>query len=429
VNPQPARTRSGESSRVPPPSTELRERQSLYARVAGWLIVPLYIAGICTSYVLQRRAGLPDDTSVEDAALLVGFGAFAVVGTLLVAKRPTNAIGWIMAAVAMVSIFLAGDSYAAYVMITRGHPDTLAVVGAWTGSWYWLLLLALVLIYLPLLFPDGRLPSRRWLPVAVLAGIGTLGVVILGALADTLPLNEAPGYEIDNPIGIEGLGHVEDLPVFGVLTGLLFVGIVGAGASVVMRFRRSRGVERQQMKWFVYAVAPMLMIPTEGYLPGIISSVALGVVVIGLPTAIGIAVLRYRLYDIDVLINRTLVYGSLTALLVTTYVGSIVILQAAFRSLTGQDSQLTVVASTLAIAALFNPLHRRIQAFVDRRFYRRKYDAAKTLEAFSARLRDETDLAELNEELLAVVRETMQPVHVSLWLRPDTASKKDKAPG
>jgi hypothetical protein len=130
-------------------------------------------------------------------------------------------------------------------------------------------------------------------------------------------------------------------------------------------------------------------------------------------------------YDIDVLINGTLVYGSLTALLVTVYVGSIVVLQAVFRSLTGQDSQLTIVASTLAIAALFNPLHRRIQAFVDRRFYRRKYDAAKTVAAFSARLRDETDLAELNEELLAVVRETMQPAHVSLWLRPDTASKED----
>jgi hypothetical protein len=213
--------------------------------------------------------------------------------------------------------------------------------------------------------------------------------------------------------------------VFGVLGVILGVVVIGAVASVVVRFRRSRGIERQQMKWFVYAVAPVLVMPIEDYLPGIISSVALGAVLIGLPAAIGVAVLRYRLYDIDVLINRTLVYGSLTALLVTVYVGSIVVLQAVFRSLTGQDSQLTIVASTLAIAALFNPLHRRIQAFVDRRFYRRKYDAAKTVAAFSARLRDETDLAELNEELLAVVRETMQPAHVSLWLRPDTASKED----
>jgi hypothetical protein len=310
-------------------------------------------------------------------------------------------------------------------MVTRGQPDALAVVGAWTGSWYWYSLLALALVYLPLLFPDGRLPSHRWLPVAVLAGVGTLGVVVLAALADTLPVNEAPGYEIDNPVGIEGLGYVEDLPVFGVLGVILGVVVIGAVASVVVRFRRSRGIERQQMKWFVYAVAPVLVMPIEDYLPGIISSVALGAVLIGLPAAIGVAVLRYRLYDIDVLINRTLVYGSLTALLVTVYVGSIVVLQAVFRSLTGQDSQLTIVASTLAIAALFNPLHRRIQAFVDRRFYRRKYDAAKTVAAFSARLRDETDLAELNEELLAVVRETMQPAHVSLWLRPDTASKED----
>jgi hypothetical protein len=181
VNPQPARTRSSESSHVSPPSTDLRERGSLLARVAGWLIVPLYVAGICTSYVLQRRTGLLDDNSVENAVLLVGFSAFAVVGALLVAKRPTNAIGWIMAAVAlMVSIFLAGDSYAAYVMVTRGHPDALAVVGAWTGSWYWYPLLVLVLVYLPLLFPDGRLLSRRWLPVAVLVAIGTLGVAALG---------------------------------------------------------------------------------------------------------------------------------------------------------------------------------------------------------------------------------------------------------
>jgi hypothetical protein len=397
--------------------------------VAGWLIVSVYVAGVCISYVLQRRAGLLDDNSVENAVLLLGFSAFAVVGALLVTKRPTNAIGWIMATVAlMLSTFLASDSYTAYVMVTRGRPDALAVVGAWTGSWYWYALLALVLVYLPLLFPDGRLPSRRWLPVAVLAGLGALSVVVLAALADTLPVNEAPGFEIDNPIGIEGLGYVEDLPVFGALGVILGVVVIGAVASVVVRFRRSRGVERQQMKWFVYAVAPVLVMPIEDYLPGIISSVALAAVLIGLPAAIGIAVLRYRLYDIDLLINRTLVYGTLTALLVAAYVGGIVVLQAAFRSLTGQDTQLTIVASTLAIAALFSPLRSRIQAFVDRRFYRRKYDAAKTLEAFSSRLRDETDLAELNEELLAVVRETMQPAHVSLWLRPDTAAKREDAP-
>jgi hypothetical protein len=258
-------------------------------------------------------------------------------------------------------------------------------------------------------------------------GIGTLGVVVLGALADTLSVNEAPGYKIDNPIGIEGLAYVEDLPVFGVLGGLLFVGVIGAVASVVERFRRSRGAEREQMKWFVCAVAPMLVIPVGDYLPGIIGSVAFAGVLIALPTAIGIAVLKYRLYDIDLIINRTLVYGSLTATLVVLYVMGIVVLQRLFVFVTGEKSTLAVVASTLLIAALFTPLRRRIQSFIDRRFYRKKYDARKTLEAFSAKLRDVTDLQALNSELVGVVRETMQPAHVSVWLRPEKAPKGEQA--
>jgi len=211
--------------------------------------------------------------------------------------------------------------------------------------------------------------------------------------------------------------------VFGVLSGLLFVSIIGAVASVVVRFRRSRGVERQQMKWFVYAAAILLLFPVEDLLPEIVGSVVLGAVLTALPTAIGIAVLRYRLYEIDLLINRTLVYGSLTATLVAFYLVGIVVLQRIFVLLTGQESTLAVVASTLAIAALFNPLRRGLQRFVDRRFYRRKYDARRTLEAFSGKLREETDLEALNSELVGVVSETMQPEHVSLWLRPDTVPK------
>jgi hypothetical protein len=259
--------------------------------------------------------------------------------------------------------------------------------------------------------------------VAVLPGIGALSVVVLGALADTLFVNEAPGHEIDNPIGIEGLAPVEDLPVFGVLTGLLFVGIIGAVASVVVRFRRSQGVERQQMKWFLYAAALLLLFPVAEPLSEIAAGAVLAVVLLALPTAIGIGVLRYRLYEIDLVINRTLVYGPLTAMLVLFYLGGVVSLQYAFRAVTGQESQIAVVASTLAIAALFNPLRRRVQAFVDRRFYRRKYDAARTLSIFSAKLRDETDLDALNDELVSVVRETIQPTRASLWLRPDHTSK------
>src|SRR5215204_1163332 len=213
----------------------MSRRTLLFAlgRVAGWLIVPLYVAGNCAFYLLRRGARLGNGTNllddVEGTVLNVGFGAFAVVGALLVVKRSTNLIGWIMATIAlMVSIFNAGGAYATYVMLTRGQPDALAVVGAWTANWYWFLMLALALIYLPMLFPDGRLPSRRWLPVAVLAGITTAGFVLPRAFMNTLPLNEVPGYGIDNPIGIEAFGPVENLPLFGVfLNGLLVIAFVG----------------------------------------------------------------------------------------------------------------------------------------------------------------------------------------------------------
>jgi hypothetical protein len=386
-------------------------------RVVAWLVVLIYIAGTGANIWLQDLLGMPGDPLLEDVLLRAGFGAFAVVGALLIAKRPTNLVGWILAASGlMVGIFPAGDSYAAYVMTTRGRPDALAVVGAWAQGWYWYLLLALALIYLPLFFPDGRLPSRRWLPFALVMGIVTLTLVILGALTDTLTGQDVD-YRIENPIGIEGLGPSESLPVFPVFGVLLGVGLVGAIAAVVVRFRRARGIERQQMKWFLYAAALIPSFLVVDFLPRLLSSAVLGLIILALPTAIGIAVLRYRLYDIDVVVNRTLVYGSLTATLVLVYLGGVVSLQYVFRAFAGSESQLAVVVSTLAIAALFNPLRHRVQAFVDRRFYRRKYDAAKTLAAFGSRLRDETDLDALNAHLVEVVRETMQPEHASLWLR------------
>lgn len=400
---------------------------ALVARAAAWLTVVLYAAGIGTTYLFERVAGLREDSTVEDVVILVGFGAVAVVGALLVAKRPTNLVGWILAAVALLAgPFSAGDAYAAYVMTTGGRPDAFAVLGAWAQSWSWFVILGLVFIYLPLLFPDGRLPSRRWLPVALLVGIGILSLVVLGMLADTLT-GTVMDYRIDNPIGIEGLAPVEDLPIFAVLGGLVyFIGVLAAFAAVVTRFRRSRGVERQQMKWFLYAAAPLLAIPPEGYLPDFVNEIAFGWALIGLPTAIGIAVLKYRLYDVDVVINRTLVYGALTASLALVYLGSVALLGELVFGFTGQSSQLAVVASTLTIAALFGPLRRRTQSFVDRRFYRNKYDAARVLAGFSTRLRDETDLERLNEDVVAVVRETVQPTYASLWLR-DPADGKTKA--
>jgi hypothetical protein len=213
---------------------------------------------------------------------------------------------------------------------------------------------------------------------------------------------------------------------------LIFV----SAASLFMRLRGASGVERQQIKWFTYTAvvassAALLTYTISEPIGALwlkwVGYVVMQVALIGMPISMGIAILRYRLYEIDLLINRTLVYASLTAMLVALYFGGIVGLQRFFVFLTGQKSTLAVVASTLVIAALFNPLRRRIQSFVDRRFYRRKYDARKTLEAFSTKLKNETDLESLNNDLVGVVRETMQPAHVSVWLRPETASKVEQA--
>jgi hypothetical protein len=207
----------------------------------------------------------------------------------------------------------------------------------------------------------------------------------------------------------------------------MLVAGLAAVISLFARFRRARGDERQQIKWFAYATALTLFwtflvegIPDTSRLFEAVTAVLSLLVIPSIPIAAGIAIFKYRLYDIDRIINRTLVYAALTGTLVAMYVGGVVLLQTLFRALTGGESQLAIVASTLAIAALFNPLRTRIQAFIDRRFYRRKYDAAKVLQIFSGRLRDETDLDRLMPELLGVVRETMQPAHVSLWLRTPT---------
>ncbi len=231
------------------------------------------------------------------------------------------------------------------------------------------------------------------------------------------------------------------------IIALLPLCILASAVSLFWRYRHSGGEVRQQIKWVAFAASFVGVMYLSAVVIGlffapeatlgsgdvsVLGGILLDAVLLsyaGVPIAVGFAVLKYRLYDIDVVINRTLVYGALTAALALTYLGGVAATQAIFRTLTGQQEQpqLAIVVSTLVIAALFNPLRRRIQSFIDRRFYRKKYDARKTLEAFSARLRDETDLEALNKELVVVVRETMQPVHVSLWLRPETTSKGQQA--
>jgi uncharacterized membrane protein len=253
-----------------------------------------------------------------------------------------------------------------------------------------------------------------------------------GAVAVALWPETAARFDaVNSPLGIEVAANVIN-PVETILYALALT----AAASLLVRLIRSKGIERQQVEWFAYAVVLLAISTTLAYVVseamdvrwlGWISSVLVIASIVGLPVAMSIAILRYRLYQIDSLINRTLVYGSLTAVLALVYFCTIVVFQRVLIVLTGQEPTLAVVASTLVIAALFNPLRRRIQSFIDRRFYRRKYDARKTLETFSAQLRDETDLDALSNGLVGVVRETMQPAHVSLWLRPEPASKGERA--
>jgi hypothetical protein len=272
----------------------------------------------------------------------------------------------------------------------------------------------MLLSFLPLYFPNGRLISPRWRWVL---GSALFVCVFLTIQSALLP-GDPRGSGLVNPLGVEALEPVLDLSD-PVMFAPYFAVLFASAVSLVVRFRRSAGVERQQIKWLAYTVSVIpvwfLVNPVIVDNPFLIGAVD-ALLFAGVPVATGIAILRYRLYDIDVVINRTLVYGALTIMLVAVYLGGVVLLQTVFRYLTGQGSQLAIVASTLAIAALFNPLRRRIQAFIDRRFYRRKYDAAKTLEAFSAKLRDETDLDALSREFTSVVRETVQPAYLALWL-------------
>ena len=337
---------------------------------------------------------------------------FAVVGALAASRRPRNPIGWLFLMFGVVAAFASfGDRYASYALVE--HPGSLPGGNwvAWLSSGIWHPAFGFF-VFAFLLFPDGRLPSARWRPVAWIAAANYLMGGVLGLLWGPL-FGEFFPYA-DFPFRLPGYPIVD--VAFSVFLVCNFGLLALSAVSLVLRLRRAAGVKRQQLKWFVYAVSLFALVAPS-------SVVAFGdgrliVVLLPLvPAAAGIAILRHRLYDIDVVINRTLVYGALTAMLALVYFGSVVLLQRTFVFLTGEGSQLTIVASTLAIAALFNPLRRRIQGFVDRRFYRQKYDARKTLEEFGARLRDETDLEDLSAELAGVVRDTVRPVHVSLWIR------------
>ena len=373
---------------------------------------------------------------------ILPFFPFLIVGALIASRRPKNPIGWISVAVGMLWMLNMVASSYMLIGVRMADPGSVPYPVAVGSLAQWLGPAAATLFgtFLILLFPDGRLPSRRWRPVAWLCGLWIAAAIILTTLAPG-PLEDL--RSVNNPFGLEGHPWVANLnEAVGLLFPLL---LLISASSLIVRYLRSGGEVREQIKWLAFAASVIALsvffavvqgtffasdsAGSADPLWGKLLQDALTLSFAGIPIAIGFAVLKYRLYGIDVVINRALVYGSLTLLLALVYFGGVTATQALLQTLTGQQRlpQLAVVVSTLVIAALFNPLRRRIQSFIDRRFYRRKYDARKTLEAFSARLRDETDLQALNTELTRVTRETMQPEHVSLWLRPDPVSKGEKA--
>jgi hypothetical protein len=385
----------------------------------AWSVCGLILVLVACALVLVflNHGGVPEVS--ENLALTMG----AVVGGLIASRRPKNPVGWFfLGSAGCLALAGVATEYA-----TLGLPA--AWVMAWLLSWAWVPGVMLLLCFVPLYFPDGRLVSSRWRWFVRLA----LFLSVTGAVLAALSPGEIQNEGIVNPLGIEALRPASD-SLGGTIGLALYIGLFfGSATSLVVRFMRSGSVERQQIKWLAFAavVIPVWFLtnaPIQAAAPNLFRVVDALIFSAMIPLAAGIAILRYHLYEIDIIINRTLVYGSLTGTLALIYFGVVTATQTLFRNITGQQElpQLAVVASTLIIAALFNPLRRSIQSLIDRGFYRRKYDAAKTLERFSTKLRDETDLEALRGDLVGVVQETMQPSHVSLWLRPDATSQRQQ---
>jgi hypothetical protein len=377
--------------------------------------------------VLSFSAALPEGREpflasiVVLDALLVLYGA---LGALIASRRGRNVIGWIFCFVALsLGVISFASGYADYALYVRENSLPGAVLAAWVPSWLFIPAVYVSMCYLFFLFPDGRPASPRWRPViwaaTIVAAVATLATAFEPGRLFSFPT-------VENPFGLGGsFGRIAIVANDVTDLAAMIVFLVSL-ASLVARLRRARGRERQQLKWITCAAAftatsfaaSFAADALTDWRPASDAFFVLGVAgFASIPVAAGVAILRHRLYDIDVLINRTLVYATLTTLLALVYVGGVVSLQYAFRALAGSESQLAVVASTLAIAALFSPLRRRVQVLIDRLFYRKKYDAVKTLESFGTRLRDETDLERLGDELISVAWATMQPERVSLWLR------------
>jgi hypothetical protein len=382
------------------------------------------LAAVAASVVaLRNRSGEQGILNMAaDVTTLIMFVVFGVTGALIVSHQPRNIVGWILMLQAALVFVWPLDTYYSTLAKPPAQPSFLFMLGLWFTSWLWLWLVFPVL-FIPLFFPTGRPPSPRWRWLIVV-GLGLCAFFILFATfsMEVGPSNDT--WTVPNPVGLVSRDSFPIVP--WAVTLLSFA--ASCVASLFVRYRRAQAVEREQIRWLLYAAGLFFIIYALGFLTsemkGLVADlwgILLFVGFVTLPLAIMVAILRYRLYDIDVIIRKTLVYAVLTALLVLVYFGSVVLLQRLFGRLTGvAQSPLAVVVSTLAIAALFTPLRRRIQDVIDRRFYRKKYDAQCVLAQFAVAARDETDLDALTAELARVVQETLQPERVSVWLSQQT---------
>ena len=390
--------------------------------VAAWLVATITTAIALSCIVIEIVGPGAAPTSADPDAGTGGIvlvtihtvmaSAFAILGAVVVSRQSRNPVGWLLELIGFffMCIAVSNELYVHVVLNDTAEASSLTAYVLSVGNLAWLLAIVPAFTFLPMLFPTGRPLTPRWRALAWFTS-AAIALSLLGSATAPGPLEGTPA--VDNPLGI-------DLPaiqaVGDIATLLLFPAALGSITSLVIRFRRSSGTERQQIKWVASA---SLLLPTAVLIGGIIGQDASWpLVLISLmfvAIAVTVAMLRYRLYDIDVVINRALVYGSLTAMLAAAYLGSVLLLQVVLETFTG-GSGLAVAASTLGTAALFGPLRTRIQTVVDRRFFRRKYDAAQTLQRFGARVRDEVDLDLLTAELRTVVAETMQPTQVTLWV-------------
>ena len=383
----------------------------------AWSTAGASIACVLAGAALSLGGDNLSGSAVFFGLVLTLVVATSVVGGLVASRQPENAIGWIFCGF---SAFRALSALAAgYAEVAPHEASTgLGRIAAWIFNWSWVSLFTLV-VFVLLLFPDGRLPSPRWRAAAWSGAVGSLALTVGSAVT--------PGTLEDVPTATTPVSLDEAVAVAITVAGaaLTAVALVAAVASVFVRYRAGAGPARQQIKWLGVAAVVTLACVVAGLTAWALGAAAAGYAlilgsVVAIPHSIAVAMLRYRLYDVDRVISRSLTYGLVTILLAAAYAALVLAGQAVFSSLAG-GSDLAIAISTLVVAALFLPVRRRVQAFVDRRFYRRRYDASRTLEAFAVRLRRELDLDTLSSDLRGVVADTVQPAHVSLWLRGEAS--------